>query len=314
MKRTARLNLSELVSAYRTGESASSLARRYGVSVWSIITRLRQAGVEIRSAKKQNEKRLGMPDEDTPFTFSEVVDGVLLGDGQIDPKGILHIDQSIVRAGWLGQVQQQLQRLGGDAKILPVEPRTRVIEGREVHSQEGRHLYTPAYVEMQEQRRRWYPSKVKELPPDLRLTGWVLSHWFAGDGTGDNNGSLRLCTNNFTAGEVDALCSRLSEDFGIHGALRAQTPREGQYTLGIYRGPEAMKVRKLLEPLLPACCQYKLRHVRPRKYSLLLPEQVREIRRRAAEGVGVEEMVTGYGKSATTIRNVIARRSYKDIR
>ena len=70
----------------KKGESASSLARTHGVSVWSVITRLRQAGVVIRTPKEQNLRVLDMP-RTCKFTYQEIVDGILLGDRQIDRKG-----------------------------------------------------------------------------------------------------------------------------------------------------------------------------------------------------------------------------------
>jgi len=267
----------------------------------------------MRSPKEQNERQLETPSNIPPFTFRELVDGIVLGDGQIDRKGLLHIDQSVVRAGWLDQVQGQLQQLGGDAKILLIAPRIRILEGRELHSKEGRHLYTPAYVEMQAERARWYPDGTKIVPRDLRLTPLVVAHWFAGDGTYNTNGTLTFCTNSFSADEVDFLIERLATDLNILGAKRTKTPRPGQYTLGIYRANEAAKLANLIRPLLPDCCQYKLQHIRPTRKPHLLPEQVIEIRRRGVEGKTAADLAVEFNVSATTVRNILAGRSHQKV-
>lgn len=48
MGNTLRLSTEQLVSAYNSGTSAYRLAKDNECSIWSIITRLRKAGVEIR--------------------------------------------------------------------------------------------------------------------------------------------------------------------------------------------------------------------------------------------------------------------------
>jgi hypothetical protein len=85
------LDVTTIVEAYRNGESASSIARRSQVSVWSVITRLRKAGIDIRA--NQQERRLDL----TPGPFKEfraLVDGLLLGDGSIGRKGELRLHEA----------------------------------------------------------------------------------------------------------------------------------------------------------------------------------------------------------------------------
>lgn len=193
---------------YQNGASASSIATKFGVSVWSVITRLWQAGLRIRSPKEQNKVYLKASKTDK-YSYRELVDGILLGDGQIDPKHVLHLEQSIARQGWIFQVRRQLGRVGASAKIIPIPPRVRMIEGRSVRSKEARHLYTPPYVENQDLRRRWYGQGVKKVPKDLVLTATVLTHWIAGDGTPHSCGGLTLCTNGFSKECVEFLSAAL---------------------------------------------------------------------------------------------------------
>jgi len=269
----------------------------------------------MRSPKEQNERRLEPPPAPLPFTFRELVDGLLLGDGQIDPKGLLRLQQSEQRRGWLDQVAGLLRQVGGSSKTVPIHSKEKLLqeENRVIRTGPSNLLYTPAYVEMQAERKRWYPDDAKQVPRDLCLTPLVVAHWFAGDGTYDTNGTLSFCTNSFTADEVDFLIGRLANDLGIRGTRRTPTPRPNQFKLGVYRKDEAMKLKALLEPLLPDCCQYKLQHVRPPKHGHLLPEQVREIRRRAVDGESVHYLVGLFARSEATIRNIITGRSHQGV-
>jgi biotin operon repressor len=279
---TANLVVEDLVAAYGRNESASSLARQHGVSVWSIIKRLRNAGVEIRT--NQNERRLATsPGQEN--LLGEVVDGLLLGDGSIDPKGCLRLEQCHAHAGWIHHTQQLLEQLGAESKVIPIAPKTKTIEGREVQSSGGLLLYTPCYVRMKTQRARWYPEGVKIVPSDLRLASMSVAQWLCGDGTYDEHGALFFCTNNFTESEVGFLVQRLQEDLDVEARVKG-TPRTDQFTLAVYQRDEAVKVANMVRDLLPECFRYKLQHVReaiPRGAHMrkVTDAQVQEIRLRA---------------------------------
>jgi len=306
MKSTAHLDTDELANDYNEGEGASSLARRHGVSVWSIITRLRKAGVEIRA--NQNERRLGP--SSVGFSFQELVDGLMLGDGSIDPKGLLRLEQCQDRITWLDQVRDLLQQVGSECRIVPIPPRERLLEGRVVKSKGGGLLYTPAYVEMQEQRCRWYPQGVKIVPADLDLTPLCLAQWFAGDGTYNKSGCLDFCTQGFTRLEVEFLVQRFHDDLGIQ-ALPMKSKREGQFTIHIGRLADAVRVRDLVVPWLPKCCQYKLRFVRQvKRMGRFSPAQVRDIRRRRDEGEPTSALAVEYGVTEVAISKIVRKESY----
>lgn len=307
---TARLSPSELVESYLNGESASSIARRHSVSVWSIITRLRKSGVEIRT--NQNERRLGEA-KTTEYSFLEVVDGILLGDGQIDRKNTLHLEQAHRREGWLLDLKGRFPLVGGSVKIIPVKSRTRIIEGRELYYGGGFQLYTPAYVELKEQRSRWYPRNKKRVPDDLCLTSMALAQWFCGDGTYGTNSTLALCTQNFPKKDVLFLIQKLQEDLGIYSTL-GKTPRRGQYRINILRWEESLRVRDLIALYVPECCQYKFKYLRPGKFSQLRQDQVQEIRVRVEQGENISDLAQAFDKSHQTIRNVVIGRSHKRVK
>lgn len=265
----------------------------------------------MRSAKKQNGRWLG-PSK-VPYYFRELVDGLLLGDGQIDPKSILRLEQCNARLGWLLQVRKHLRAAGCASKLLPIPSRKRNIEGRKVKSRPATLLYTPAYEELHDERRRWYPCEKKLVPRDLVLTKTVLLYWFCGDGTHDGVGHLLFCTQGFRKSDVDFLVSCLRRDLGIH-ANRQRTQREGQYTITIQRHNEAMKIKKLLEPLIDRSCLYKLQDVRSKKRMGQFSDQrVRQIRRLRASSATVTSLAKRFKVSITAISNIVNKRVYRDV-
>jgi hypothetical protein len=312
MKTTDHLQTGHLVREYKKGRSASSLAREFKVSVWSVIERLRSAGVKVRPPEEQNARYLKKSSAE--FTFREVVDGILLGDGQVDPKGILHLDQSNVRKGWAKQVKDHLEKTGCSSKLLPIPPRIRVIEGRKVTSKPATHLYTPSYREMHAERKRWYPNGFKEVPRDLRLTPLVLNHWFCGDGTYNTNGHLTICTNDFWEADIDFLVERLAADLDVY-SCKGNTGREGQFIIRFDRHDETMKLKAILDPIIPKCCRYKLRFVRSKKRMRRFSDkQVLEIRKRRVRGETLFSLAKKFKVSASAISNIANGKVYKEVK
>ena len=172
------------------------------------------------------------------------------------------LQQNPQRRGWLLGLQTDLTAMGLVIKLGTSLRGPATIQGREVPG-ERRYdiLRSLNYAELVAERLRWYPQGVKVVPRDLRLTPTVLLHWFCGDGRGgDRKGTLGFCADGFTLEDVDFLVTRLQEDLGIT-ALRTQA--KGRPQILVSQRDEAVKVKTLLEPLIPACCAYKLQHVRP---------------------------------------------------
>lgn len=307
--------MAELVERYEAGESASVLARSRGVSVWSVITRLRKAGIRIRSAEQQNRLQLDLSQENLEV-FLSLVDGLMLGDGWIDRKGLLRLEQCSRRLGWVEQVQDALAGVGADSRIVPIPPRVRKIGGREVRSGGGHLLYTPAYAELKPQRRRWYPEGDKRVPADVRLTPLSLSHWFAGDGTSHEHGHLFFCTDGFPRQDVELLICALQGQVGIEARVK-RTSRPGQFWVAIYKLDEAVKLRELIEPHLAECFSYKLRYVRPfigrRGSGRLTDDQVREIRSRREAGELLRVLAGEFGLGESHVCAIAKGRSYAHV-
>lgn len=304
-----KLDVPGLVVAYEAGRSASDLARQHGVSVWTVLSRLRKAGVAVR--RNQNERRLDLaPDQHSAFLC--LVDGLLLGDGWIDPKGSLRLEQCRRRKGWIDQVRAQLSELGAECKIIPIPPRTREIQGRTVRSGGGHLLYTPCYVETQAQRLRWYPDGQKRVPHDVSLPPMALAHWLAGDGTGGAQGYITFCTNGFVREDVELLVEKLC-CMGLGSVIEPQS-RWGEYNVRVNTKLDAVRFKELVFPHLAKCCHYKLRHVRlPVRLGRFSDEQIREIRHLFATGASKASLARAFGVSDAAIYNIVNRKVYRNL-
>jgi hypothetical protein len=305
------MDTERVIAAYLAGQSASSLAREHQVSAWKILNGLRAAGVEIRTSAQQNERRLGVVSE----RLLSLVDGLQLGDGSIDSKGALRLEQRTATADWLIQVQTLLREEGCDSRIIPIPPRERKIADRVVTSSGGKLLYTPCYVEMKEQRSRWYPEGSKLIPDDVRLDPLALAHWFAGDGSLNSSGGLCFYTNGFIKEEVERLCERLGLDHGIEAKTYPLARREGEYMVAVYKRDHAVKLRDLILPHLHPVFQYKLRHVRetlpPQR--VFTEDEVHTIRSRFQAGEHQTRIAKDFGVHHGTISRICRRDTYKGV-
>jgi hypothetical protein len=157
---------------------------------------------------------------------------------------------------------RDLHSNGIESFIGEVTKKVSWLEGRFMPERRYDLLRSLNYAEFVPERVRWYPNGIKAVPPDLRLTPVVLTHWFCGDGRGgDQKGTLGFCTDGFSISDVDFLVYRLSEDLGIT-TLRTLNHR-GHPQILVSRRDEAVRLADCVSPYLPECCVYKLRHVRP---------------------------------------------------
>ena len=307
------LDVRTLVKAYEAGESAASLARRFEANVWTILDRLRKAGVRIRTYVEQNERRLDL-DWRQAKKLRAIVDGLLLGDGSIDRKGLLRVEQARVRQGWLKEVATRLADLGATSKIIKIPPRERVLAGRKIRSSGGHLLYTPAYIELKAERERWYPKGTKHVPADVSFDPCALAYWFCGDGTYDESGALFFCTNSFLRKDVEFLATGLVK-LGVE-ARRIPTPgRPHEHRVAVTQRDSAQKFKELIDVYVPKCCRYKLAHVRPtlsfEKLSdlrrKLTDKQVERLRAARKTNATMPELAAKFHVSVTTLYNALRR-------
>jgi len=302
------------VSRYEEGASAASLGRDFGVSTWTVLNRLRAAGVRIRSNKEQNEKRLDLDDTQQQHLI-EIVDGLLLGDGSIDSKGSLRIEQTQIHLKWFDSIQRALGSFGATSRRTPVAPRTRFIEDHEAHGKGGAVLYTPCYVEIQEQRKRWYPKGKKRVPEDVVLSPLSIAYWLCGDGTYDKQGALFFCTNSFLKKETLRLAEGLT-DLGVRARCAPVPARHRQWKISITERDAAQALREIMGDHVPPCFQYKLAHVRaaiPRGFQVakVTFEQAQEIRKRTKNGETQTALAEEFSVSQAAVSQIVRGKAHK---
>lgn len=257
----ARLQLDDraIVRGYKAGLSSSALAREVRCGRGVILRRLHEAGVVMRTWRQRRR----VPDlkKFNAQKLTEVLDGVLLGDGSISCKspGVMVISQHPVRTGWLKFVQRQLAEIGICSSIS----KPRVVKGG--HKIAGNRkptgdtttitLRTPVYDVIEAHYARWYPGGKKHVPADLRLTSTVLTHWFCGDGSGHRNRALlRFHTEGFERVEVERLAIKLTR-YGLPAIARLSSRGQPWIRLS---AESARKFRREMWRRLPRCCRYKL--------------------------------------------------------
>lgn len=320
------LDTGAIIEAYESGTSAASLSRQHHASLWSILNRLKKAGVKVRSSNEQNEKRLDLP-KGRLAEFIGLVDGLILGDGSISARGSFSLEQVDTRRGWLEHVATQLTELGVDSRIIPrAAPRKlSYIDGRQINVHASSVLYTPCYAELKVQRARWYPNGGgKQVPADVTMTPLGLASWFCGDGSGDKQGLICFYTNSFTERDVRALAAKISLEFNvsarcakIHRPPKHRTTRtESEFKVVVSKRDDAQRFKDLTEALMPECCLYKFQHVRraiPRGSlgAKLSQEKADEIREKYSAGAVQTALATEYGVHQTAISAVVSGKTYR---
>ena len=311
------LDVTTLVEAYKAGTSAASLARQYQANIWTILDRLRKAGVSIRPNKEQNEKHLNLPSSQIT-EFVGIVDGLLLGDGWIDPRGCLGLGQAKIRQGWLDELAVRLAAIQVASRVVRIQPHDCTLGKRTIRYKGGGLLYTPAYVEMQQQRLRWYPNGIKRVPADVSFDPIAVAYWFCGDGTYNSNGVLLFCTNGFRKNEVRLLATRLSTAVGIDARCVpvSTSARPGEFTVLVSKRDHALRLKEFIEPHVPECCRYKFQYVRAAippgsAQAKLSASQAAEVRSRYANGEKQAPLAAEFGVTQSAISRIVRNEVHK---
>lgn len=177
----------------------------------------------------------------------ELLDGLLLGDGSLESpthsESRFALGQRVGREGWVHDVARRLGNNG-----IPS-----VVSNR---GERGWELRTPKYRTLTRERLRWYPSGVKAVPVDVRLTPLSISQWYWGDGLVENNGyRMGFCTDSFAQEQVQFLASQLRFQYGLESVVR---PHQGGFRIYISQRASRVGLVRLLETFCPQCFQYKL--------------------------------------------------------
>lgn len=253
------LDINVIKKDYLACKNAAQVARRHNVCGATITKHLLNAGISTRHIVKNKKLSLSKKSE---TKLIELIDGLLLGDACLSKTGSLRLEQSSKRRKWLIEVSAKLEIFGVSTRISKIIRKQSVLENRLLPEATYDLLYTKNYIDLKDQRMRWYGKGYKKIPSDINLTPLVLANWFAGDGTYDKKGTLKFCTDGFTKKEVLFLISKLKSIFNVQCNLVTERKRYRQYKIAIYRRDEAVKFKKIINQYLSSCCFYKLKYVR----------------------------------------------------
>ena len=121
---------------------------------------------------------------------------------------------------------------------------------------------TYSYIELDEQRKRWYPNGKKIVPKDVRLTPIVLAQWYMGDGNLElkRKASYRItfCTDSFTKEENNFLANILKEKYGYTLIVRRYKKEKG-YRIFMSRQDDVKDFLLKTSPYKVSCFDYKWR-------------------------------------------------------
>lgn len=314
------INIDDIIEKYNSGISASELARQNNVSVWTILNRLRKYNVPIRTFIEQNEKKLNL-NKDNKEKFIEIVDGLMLGDGNIhNKKKYIQISQNGKNVAWLFQLKEIFANIGAECTLTDYGERVRKIGNRNIIGKPGKVLFTPAYVELRKQRARWFPNGEKQIPSDVRITPLSMALWLCGDGTNDGKGGITFYTNSFSQHEVQFLLDKINKSFDIKGTIserKRKGKQKSEYVLSLRKRNETYKLKNIVEDFIPECFKYKLFNLRKSKRGRprgkLSPEQITQIRYLQKQGKSYSQIAKQFDRSISAIYNIINRHTYKYI-
>lgn len=208
----------------------------------------------------------------------QIFDGVMLSDGSLtrsrlagDPPGTY---QGYKNSGfhmalsgeehldWLEYTGEALVVLG--VSLITSSPHTRRKLSRGKAYLEAS-LETRVSPFLTLQKRRWYPSGVKEVPPDLTLTPLLLANWFMGDGGTTMSGGgpsvyVWFATHSYPLSSVERLEEKL-QAFGDLGVNRYRDKRVSSNGYYLVAGAEAKvdHLMSMVEPYVLSSYRYKIK-------------------------------------------------------
>jgi hypothetical protein len=267
-KTQKKINISktELVELYTNQKkSTTQIAKIYNSNFGTILARLEEYNIPIRKRKdsiciaRGYHKSIKLNEY-----IYQILDGVLLGDGGYDFGGkdkktaSLKITQMEKHRGWL----DELKTIFEDNKIECSMVYRATNPKSKRHSQWV--LRTRYYVELGDERKRWYLKGKKIVPKNVRLTPIALSQWYIGDGTlgtirktksGKKFYSLNLCTESYTKEENEFLRDKLKKLYGWN--FKVSKYRNNSYRLGTNQTKEIKDFLYKTSPYKIECFNYK---------------------------------------------------------
>lgn len=162
-------------------------------------------------------------------TQSQILDGLLIGDGYIPQKQhLFYFGQCLRNREYVVYVARQL-----GIPVERVKDRSRKPDARTGQVYECSELRTLSHPYFARLRERWYRDGKKVVPNNLRVSREFLLHWFLCDGACSvirGSAHMMLCTDSFTAEEVRFLKNQL-EEVGIESQVTGRRLRVRQKSI-----------------------------------------------------------------------------------
>lgn len=132
--------------------------------------------------------------------ISEIVDGLILSDASITPKGQI-----------AATLQYQEFRDYCSSLLKSYQPANLICYPNSNKTPYFR-FCTKMHPDFQQQRDRWYPDGIKKIPRDIRITSQSVLLWYLGDGYIDPRwGNIFLYTNSFDTADVKRAVKLLNQ-------------------------------------------------------------------------------------------------------
>lgn len=179
--------------------SISSIAKKMNTTPITITKFMREREIPINSKRKSQNSIIELSDEQT-----EILNGCLLGDGHLTKSNInssFNYLSSIRNHTKL--IYTQFSGFGGSVK------RKETYDKRTLNIYISYRYLTKTNETFTKLRNIWYPSGIKIIPKNLKLTKLTCLYWYIGDGSLSQNykkketSYLKLSTNNFTCADID---------------------------------------------------------------------------------------------------------------
>lgn len=190
----------------------------------------------------------------------QILDGVIISDGYIDitsnETACLVLNQAEKNGDWLRNLQDIFNNNGISCNI---HKRKIVFRGKEFSQL---CLQSASYVELGNERKRWYKKNKKIIPKGIKFTPVFLAHWYMGDGylsiakRHNKYYKVGFCTDCFTKEESECLAKTINKKYGYHFKVfkTRQTHR-----LELTKIQEVKDFLFRVSPYIVDCFQYKLK-------------------------------------------------------
>ena len=170
-------NVEVLSKLYKT-KSTCEIAKEYGSTQRAVSTKLKRAGIKIRSLKES--KLLKANRIFISEGIKELVEGLLLGDGSINyspSKKSFCYRHTDKHESYLVFLMKRFNKLNIDC--------LGIYEDKKGYY----HFSTKYYRDFLFFRKKWYPKNKKIIPLDIKITPTMLKFWYIGDGSFDKKSS-----------------------------------------------------------------------------------------------------------------------------